>query len=86
MTDEITDSEKQMLKLLHEAYAVFILDQTGLQPFAWIRGLSEAPADVTLKYGETSDGKPAVRELVVRMGISDREFKQAVKRSEKGHA
>lgn len=80
---EITDSERKMFELLRAADAVFVLDETGLRPFSWIRGLSKAPATVNVKFAEGPDGKRMVRHLTVRMGITEREFAEAMKREGK---
>lgn len=77
-TTNITETEREFLKLLHKADAVFILDETGLRPFAWIRGFDHTPSGVNIKFGEGLDGKRAVRHLTITMGVSDREFKNAV--------
>jgi hypothetical protein len=61
---KITDSERKMLDLLRKADAVFIYQDDGCRSFAWIRGLSEAPARVMVEYGQL-DGKRMARRLKV---------------------
>jgi hypothetical protein len=82
MSEEpISDSERKMLDMLRNADAVFIYQDAGCRSFSWIKGLSEAPARVTVEFGQL-DGKRMVRRLKVNMGITQREFDRAAQRGE----
>jgi hypothetical protein len=80
---KISDSERKMLDLLRIADAVLLYHDDGCRAFSWIRGLSEAPARVTVEYGQL-DGKRMVRRLKANIGVTQREFDEAVQRGEGG--
>lgn len=85
MTDEqhpITDSERKMLTMLREADAVFIATDKGFKTFAWIRRIGFPACKCEVEYGQL-DGAPYPRHYKISMGISAKEWKEAVARSNK---
>ena len=63
----ITPTERKFLEQLRKADAVFIYEDDGCKTFSRIRGFSNTPTNVQVKYGQGSDKKRAVRHLTVTL-------------------
>jgi hypothetical protein len=76
----IKETERKILEMIRSANVVVIYRDVG-HIFSHIKGLSETPASIDLKYGIGPDGKRWVRYATIKMGVSERDFNAAVKRT-----
>lgn len=77
----MTKDEEKFIAACRAADVIFVAQDCGQKAFSYIRGLSEAPASVVVKFGRGPDGKRAIRHVTIKMGVSKREFNAAVKRA-----